>query len=387
MPPAMKSSASPSFRPAVSAGFLLLLAAFCWAAYSFSSRSPLPYDVFSPSVLLSFHAPLPQGRRLFSLAFARFFLSLGFSPGAALFASETAAAAAFLFSLRHIFMRFASPRAAVVAAVSAIILLPPLFGTFYFQPWDTWLMAFLSWALVFILEARFLPLLVLMPFASLNHESAALIPLLFLAVHVGRLPISRSRRSLFWIGLALLAIHATILYLAATWTSHRAIANFYAPADTWAGMVLRHPKASGGSQFNWLFNLRDACASPLAVPALLVSVSFLPPAWLLLWRFHTPESRRCALVALFHVASVFVTGFLFETRCWAATLAILYPLVAIALFRALGLSTPSAALPGLPPIPEPAQRILSRLEILALVLLPLAVVAFIAIEPLLLPPA
>ena len=339
-------------------------------------RPPLPHEPVSPVALVSFHASLPQGKRLFSLALCRFFCSMGIPLLFSFFLVETAAALFLLAAFFRIFSRVLPPRLAAFPALAFLGIPTVLFSHFCHQPWDTWLMAFLAWALVFILEARFLPLFLLMPLASLNHETAFLVPLLFLAVHFDRLPFLRSSKASLWVVLALLAIHASVMFLATCWAAPRATLAMYPAGDVWHGMVLRH-----GGEFNWMASLQWLRSIPTNALALLHATAFLPVLPLVFFRVLSPESRRVAEVALFHLVSVFLTGLVFELRCFAATVVILYPVVVVAALRFLRMPLPSP-LDALPP-PIPALRRASPvLEALAVFALLVSTILFVLFPPL-----
>ena len=337
-------------------GFYALvgLVALCYTALRFTYNPP--FDATFLQKIFDFTAPTPFGRRVLPALLAHPLVAGGLSLTQAFQVLEIAATGLLLLGLYRVFALHAEPAQARVMSVGFAFVLPLVFllhNPFpYFFPWDTPAMAFLAWAVYFLLRGGWIRALVLMAFAALNRESAVLVPLLFGALYADRLPPAK----LLGLGLAFLAVFFAVAALVGA----TCVDNFsYYGSGTLASL---HKYGI----WRYLYNANWLRARPLNVFVLLSTLGGLPVAFLVFYRHVPPYLRRFALVALLYFVLVAIVGNVYESRTLGEIAVILYMPVALGCRRSLagaGETDHAFARPGADNVLRPY---MARLEAAAL---------------------
>ena len=344
------------------AGFYLLLAfiALCYTALRFTYNPP--FDSTFLQKIYDFTAPIPFGRRVLPALLAHPLVACGLSLVRADQILEVASTFLLLLGLYRVFALYVEDAWARVMSAGFAFVLPLVYllhNPFpYFFPWDTPAMAFPVWAVYFLLRGWWGRALVLMAFATLNRESAILIPLLFGALYAERQPLA----IILGLGLAFVTV-----YFAVSWLVSLTLADnfsYYGPA----AFTSFHKYG----QWRFLYNLGWLNSRRLNYLVLLSTLGGLPVAFLVFYRQIPSYLRRFALVALLYFVLLAFVGNVYESRELGEISAILYLPVAIGCCRyLLGANGKSREL-ILPGGDNCLHPFIARLEIAAL----LAIVAF-----------
>ena len=334
--PAAGPSARRRFRLPAEAGFhaLLAVAATCYAALRFTFNPPFDATFFQK--IYDFIAPVPFGKRVLIAWLARPLVAGGLSISGAYQFWEACSAFALLLGLYRLFGQMVEKPWARLLSVGFVFVLPPIFllrTPFpYLFPWDTPAMAFIAWALHFLLQGAWGRALVLTLFAAANRESALLIPLLFGALYVDRLPLPK----LVGIGLGLAAAYLAVAGLVSLTLADNLP---YYSASPFASFH-KHGQWRIFINLDWLTaNWRNGWV-------LLASMGGLPLAFLVLVRQIPPPLRRFALIAFFYFAQLVFIGNLDEARIYGEIAVILYVPVALGCRRHVGGGGDRFRLPG-----------------------------------------
>ena len=347
------------------AGFYALvgLVALCYAALRFTYNPP--FDATFLQKIFDFTAPTPFGRRVLPALLAHPLVAGGLSLMQAYLVLEVAATGLLLLGLCCTFALHAEPAQARVMGIGFAFVLPLVFllrNPFpYYFPWDTPAMAFLAWAVYFLLRGWWVRALVLMVFAALNRESAVLVPLLFGALYADRLPLGK----LFGLGLAFLVLYFAVAALVGATCAD----NFsYYGSGTLASL---HKYGI----WRYLYNANWLRARPLNVFVLLSTLGGLPVAFLVFYRHVPPYLRRFAPVALLYFVLVAIVGNVYESRTLGEIVVILYLPVAVGCRRLLAGADETDRAFALPGADNVLRPYVPRLEAAALAAILAAAVA------------
>lgn len=314
MTPAGTTPGPGSDRSPEQAGFYLLLAliALCYTALRFTYNQP--FDNTFLQKICDFTAPVPFGRRVLTALLVHPLVAGGLSPTRAFQLTEIASTFFLLLGFQRVFALHVEKSWARVLGAAFAFVLPLVFllrNPFpYFFPWDTPAMAFPVWAVYFLLRGWWVRTLVLMAFATLNRESAILLPLLFGALYADRLPLGK----LLGLALAFLAIYAAV-----SWAISLTLADNLTYYDA-------APFASFHKYGKWrlFINLAWLGARRLNILVLLATLGGLPVAFLVFLRQIPPHLRRFAPVALLYFVLLAIVGNLYESRIFGEIAVILY---------------------------------------------------------------
>ena len=347
------------------AGFYALvgLVALCYAALRFTYNPP--FDATFLQKIFDFTAPTPFGRRVLPALLAHPLVAGGLSLMQAYLVLEVAATGLLLLGLCRTFALHAEPAQARVMGIGFAFVLPLVFllrNPFpYYFPWDTPAMAFLAWAVYFLLRGWWVRSLVLMVFAALNRESAVLVPLLFGALYADRLPLGK----LFGLGLAFLVLYFAVAALVGATCAD----NFsYYGSGTLASL---HKYGI----WRYLYNANWLRARPLNVFVLLSTLGGLPVAFLVFYRHVPPYLRRFAPVALLYFVLVAIVGNVYESRTLGEIVVILYLPVAVGCRRLLAGADETDRAFALPGADNVLRPYMARLEAAVLAAILAAAVA------------
>lgn len=165
------------------------------------------YDGASWKALVQMRAPLPYGHRVLVPLLVRPLASAGLSLTVALGVVEWVAVVGLIVTLRRGLQPMMPASAAWVFGFAILFVLPYAYLLQHrwpiFYPWDTPAMLFTAWAVELSLRRRMGALVLLTVVAALNRETAALVPIIALAVGLGTSV--DVRRLLAWCGLMLVA--------------------------------------------------------------------------------------------------------------------------------------------------------------------------------------
>ncbi len=365
MTPAATIPGSHSGRTPGNAGFYLLLAliALCYTALRFTYNQPFD-DTFLQKIC-DFTAPVPFGRRVLTALLVHPLVAGGLSPTRAFQLTEIASTFFLLLGFQRVFALHVEKSWARVLGAAFAFVLPLVYllrNPFpYFFPWDTPAMAFPVWAVYFLLRGWWVRTLVLMAFATMNRESAILLPLLFGALYADRLPLAK----LLGLVLAFVAV-----YFAVSWLVDRTLADnfsYYGPGT----LTSFHKYGT----WRYLYNVTWLNSRHMNYLVLLSTLGGLPVAFLVFYRQIPPYLRRFALVGLLYFVLVAFVGNIYESRELGETSAILYLPVALGCRRYLADADAKSrefALPGRDNFLHPYMACLEAAALLAIIVFAVA---------------
>lgn len=274
-------------------------------------------------------APIPFGLRMLVPLLSRPLVEgVGLTITQAYFVWEFIFTFGLILTLRTIFRRPLASQWAEIFSLSFIYLLPMGFLLHLmwpvFYPCDTAAIFFIAFGIHTILadKWRWLPALVFV--ATLNRESAILIPLVFCAFHAERIT---SRRVMAQSFLMILA------FAVARWITLQVAAGNPQPYDGSFALILGD---------NWRINQNILWAfNPKNLFVLLGTMSFLPLFWHGLKDYMAPHDRRMGLVAGTYFAGLLFVGNLWEPRIFGEIIIILYIPLVLGLHNYLNSQNPS----------------------------------------------
>ncbi len=281
--------------------------------------------------LLGFTAAKPFGLRVLMPLLAWPLHTLLRVPTAWVFGLfETLATAALVLATAAALRPFVPARWAAALGVLLVLLLPIAFLLQHrwpiYYPYDTPAMAFIAAGVALLLRERWRAAALLTAVAALNRESAALLPLAALALHV---PTDMSLRT--WPIRQLLTRMGPLL---AGFVLARAL----------VGLILRDNPGAPLSLFvddtpRLLANLAwlEEPSHWLRLPAYL---GFLPLAWPLLYTALPTPLRRLGWVALAYLGGLLWVANIDEPRVYGEVIVLLHLPVAVALTRWLRVDSP-----------------------------------------------
>lgn len=270
--------------------------------------------------IFTFIAPVPFGKRVLTPILANIIVHSGISQYRAFQLIEITSIASLIFALYNIFQLYVEKRSAKVLSLLFICFLPLVFllRTPFplLFPWDTPAMTLIAWSIYCLLKAKWKAALGVMLLASLNRESAVLIPLLYTGMYGDRTPIKRFAGYLAM----LIAVYISCQYAVGT-TLHNNLP-FYnlhggmslQRAGTWR--MLYSMGWLNSSNINWLVLVSSMAGTPLLF---LMFIRTLPCYF-----------RRYGLISLAYFVMLSIVGNLFESRIFGETVLILYIPIALA---------------------------------------------------------
>lgn len=316
---------------------ILGIVSACYAALRFTFNQEFDPTFFQK--IYDFTAPIPFGKRVLIAVLAHPLVAGGLSLVRAFQFWEACSTFILLLGLYRVFELHVGKAWARVLAAGFAFVLPPVFllkNPFpYLFPWDTPAMAFIVWGIYFLLRGAWGRTIVLLLFATANRESAILIPALFCALYVDRLPHAKFAGIL----LAFLAAYGIVSWL---------ISLTLADNFTYYGSA---PFASFHKYGKWrlFINLAWLGSSRLNGLVLVSTLGGLPVAFLVFIRQIPAHLKRFAPVALLYFAMLAFVGNLYESRIFGEIAAILYVPVALGGCRyasGAGAEFPGINLPG-----------------------------------------
>ncbi len=281
-------------------------------------------------------AKLPFGHRVLVPQLVRPFVRAGVSIEVAFAVTEWLACIAAISGIDAVMRRFVAPKPAQVAAAAFVGVLSLAFLLRFrwpiFYPWDTPAIACIAWGVAWAHGRRHGPLLVLAGLGAANRESAVLLPLITVVLH---LEPAHRKEALRSASLQLIGVVLVRFGVAVLWPISRGGAADLRVEGMWR---LDH-------NLQWL-------ADPVHALAILGAFSFLPGLWIVLRAQMPVALRRLELVVVPVAAGLMVVANVYEPRAWGEPVTLLYLGVAVALCRWLQ---------NEPPDPAPAaQRVLDR---------------------------
>ena len=276
---------------------------------------------FNPEFDASFYqkiydlvAPVPFGKRILMALLARPLAGGGLSVARAFQAWEVISTFCLFAGLYRVFGLQVEKSWARVLGAGFALILPLVFllrNPFPYRfPWDTPAMAFIAWGTFFLLRGQWVRTAILMIVATLNRESAVLIPLLFGVMYFDRLPL----RKLLLVGATLLAVYATVSWLVSLTLGDNL--SYYGPN----AMASLHKYGKWRLFINlaWLnFSIRNYLV-------LLATLGGLPLVFLAFLRWIPAHLRGFGLVALFYFELLACVGNLYESRIFGEIVTLLY---------------------------------------------------------------
>ena len=335
---------------------LLGLIALCYTALRYTFNPEFD-DTFYQKIY-DFIAPAPFGKRILIALLAHPLVNCGFSVARAFQFWEVVSAFCLFAGLYRVFSLQVEKSWAKVMGAGFALILPPVFllrNTFPYRfPWDTPAMAVLAWGAFFLLRGQWGRACVLMIFATLNRESAILIPLLFGVMYFDRLPL----RKLLLVGTALVAIYAAVSWAVSLTLGDNL--SYYGPNSL--ASLHKYGKWRLFINLAWLnYSIRNYLV-------LLATLGGLPLVFLAFLRWIPAHLRGFGLVALFYFELLACVGNLYESRIFGEIATLLYIPAALGGGRYLraGMPWPDFQLPGQANRLNPCRP---RLEIAAAVIL------------------
>jgi hypothetical protein len=312
------SSPVPQDIPRSRALLALLLAAAGHAALRLAMNREFegaPWDE-----LLDFTAAKPFGLRVLVPLLVWPLHALLRVPTAWVFALvEALATAALVLALAAALRPRLPPRWPVALAAGFLALLPIPFLLQHrwpiFYPYDTPAMAFTAGGVALLLARRWRAAAVLVFFAALNRESAILLPLAALALH---LPVPKT---------SLRPLLARVLLLFASFAAARLAVGLALHANPGAPLQLFVDEAP-----RLLLNLAWL-EDPGHWPLLPAYLGFVPLMWLLVVAWIPADLRRLGWVALAYLGALMWVANIDEPRVYGEPMVLLYIPAAVGLAR------------------------------------------------------
>lgn len=290
--------------------WVLLAAVFVAMRLKFNRE----YEGAPWEALVAGTAKLPFGHRVLVPQLVRPFIEGGVSIKAAFTVTEWLACIAAISGVEAALRRFVTDKAAQVAAAAFVGVLGLAFLLKFrwpiFYPWDTPAIACMAWGVALAHRRRHGPLVVLAALGAANRESAVLLPLITVALH---LEPEHRKEAIRSASLQLIAVVLVRFGISVLWPISRGGAADLRVDGIWR---LDH-------NLQWL-------ADPGHALAILGAFSLMPVLWITL-RPNIPAAlRRLELVVVPVVGGLLVVANIYEPRAWGEPLTLLYIGVAAA---------------------------------------------------------
>lgn len=294
---------------------LVSIVALCYAALRFTYNFTVGttwQDIYDLAIAV------PFGNRILIPVLSRPLVWAGLSLYRTYQFWEVVSAFFLIWGLARTFRLFVEDRWARVLSIGiayALALVFLLFNSLSFlYPWDTPAMAFVVWGLYFLLRGNWTATAALLLVATLNRESAILIPLLFAVLYADRLPL---KRFVF-----------VLLALAGSYCLARYLVNLTTVDNIGAGQFRQMSLVEDGT---WRVNNNVAwlLVEKKNFLVLLATLAGLPMAFLALFRWIPRHLRRIGPVALAYFAMLFFIGNVEECRIYGEITCLMYVAVAL----------------------------------------------------------
>ncbi len=300
---------------------LVFIVALCYAALRFTYN----FTVGSTwQEIYDLAIAVPFGNRILVPVLSRPLAWAGWSLYRTYQFWEVVSACLLMWGLARVFRLFVEDRWARLLSIGiayALVMVFLLFNSLSFlYPWDTPAMAFVVWGLYFLLRGNWAATVFLLLAATLNRESAILVPLLFAVLYADRLP---------WKRFVLL-----LLALAGSYGLARYAVNLTTADNIGAGQFRQMSLVEDGT---WRVNNNVAwlMLEKKNLLVLLATLAGLPAAFLALFRWIPRHLRRIGPVALAYFAMLFFIGNVEESRIYGEITCLLYVAVAVGGYRFL----------------------------------------------------
>ncbi len=254
----------------------------------------------------TFTAPLPFAARLLAPCLAwPLHASGSLTAKQAFLVIDTLGFLVFLSGVRYALRSLvAAPAAHLGSLAIPLMLVPAIFiAAEYppiFFPYDMTSIAFIAWGLGFALRRKPAALAMLLPFATLNRETAILLPVAWVLLWWDRLPTATLVRTTILVSLAYVVPRALALFLTSDHT------NLY-------GSSL--PFVEKG---NWIIDTNIGwLMQPANVARWSSLLGFVPTLVLVLYAHFPDVSRRLVPLLAFQLGALFFCGIIDESRIYA----------------------------------------------------------------------
>lgn len=285
---------------------------------------------------LTFNAPMPFAARLLAPCLAWSLDASGWLTGKQAFILIDALGfLAFLSGVRYAQRALISAPAARLGSLAIpLMLVPAIFLAAedppIFFPYDMTSIAFIAWGLGFALRRKPAALAVLLPLATLNRETAILLPVAWVLLWWDRLPVAAFLKSTTMISLAFVVPRALALFL-----------------------TRDHPNSYGSSlplveKGSWIIDDNIGwLMHPANVVLWCALLGFVPLLLLAVHRHLPGVSRRLIPLLAFQLTALLFCGRLDESRIYAEWIVIAGVILAPAVMTACACAMPLAPAPQL----------------------------------------
>lgn len=274
---------------------------------------------------LAFNAPLPFAARPLVAWLAWPMHACGWLSGRQAFLLIDALGfLAFLPGIRYALHPLVSASAAKFGSLAVpLMMVPAIFiSAAYppiFFPYDMTSIAFIAWGIGFVLRRKVVALAMLLPFATLNRETAILLPAAWILLWWDRLRVAAFLKATAVISLAFAVPRAFALYL----TRHQ-------PAPYGSSLPLTEKGI-------WIIDGNIGWLMHPANIALWIALLGFMPLWLPAVYRHMPSvSKRLLPVLYLQLAALFFSGKLDEARIYAEWIVFAAVIAAPAVVTACG---------------------------------------------------
>jgi hypothetical protein len=272
---------------------------------------------------LAFDAPQPFAARLLVPILANALeVVTGLSGRQSIYLIDALGFLALLSGIRYALRPLVSPPVALLSSLAIPLMMGPAIflspqNPPIFFPYDMTSVAFIAWGFGFILRRKAMALILLLPFATLNRETAILLPIAWFLLWWDRLPTVMFLKTTALISLAFVVPRAVALFL----TRHQ-------PTPYGSSLPLTEP---GGwiidGNIGWLL-------SPSNIVLSITFLGFVPLLLPYLYKNLPDASRRMLLVLVIQLFALLFCGKIDEARIYAEWIVIagiiLAPAVAVA---------------------------------------------------------
>lgn len=310
----------------IAAHGLLLVAAICFMAIRHDYTPQIPAGSYER--VFDFTAAVPFGKRVLMPLLAHVVTWSGIEVVHAFQFLEIISILLLCKGLEMIFRLYLSPRPAFLLGAGIFTVLPWMFlaarheivnGTLLF-PWDLPAMAFTAWGIWAILANRGILLCAMMVFASLNRESAVLLPLLWLMVSFGRRTWGKT------IGIA---VALCVIYLVCQVAIQTTLSDNISYYDLHGGMSFQSREGFNRFASNGYW-LKEMPRRPFVWLGL---VAGLPLGFAVGFRHWPSHFRDCGLVACIYMGMLALVGNIHEPRIFGEVSVLFYVPVALGLWE------------------------------------------------------
>ncbi len=343
--------------------FLMLFMSLCYTILRYKFN--FEWHAATQQQIYELIAAPPFGKRVLISLLSRPFVFCGLTVHIAFFLLEILSTFFIFSGLYHLFSSYVNERHARLMTVGMIFVLPLVFLLHtpnpWLFPWDTPAIAFIVWGVFFLLQGWWRYSVILIFFATLNRESAILLPMMFLALCIDRMPPKKI--------LAIL-LAQIFVYFGTSWLITLTLADnlpFYEPLHGFASF-------SRNGVWRIVRNWEWLNASPQNYLILLSTMGWMPIFNLILFKYIPRHLKRFMIVALFYFVLMAFVGNFVEPRVFGEITAMLYISFMFGCYNYCVLSQSPIPASVMEPGNIDISKIINYLEIFAVVIV--IVVAF-----------